>query len=61
MSEEFENNQEPIAECVRYMKVLVEMERVKTVPEMLDNAAYVYLGRKDRVLLALSILKTIFR
>lgn len=50
-----------LAECVEYTKTLVECQRVSTVADMLENTAYVYLGRKERLALAWRILKTIFR
>lgn len=50
-----------LLECYEYIKSVKETNRVKTVPDLLTNVAYVYLGRMERVALAWRILKTLFR
>lgn len=48
------------AECVEYVKTLVEVGRCLTVQDLFENASCVYLTRRQRIGLVWHILKTLF-
>lgn len=50
-----------VAECVKYIKVLMSVRPPECVADLLANVAYVYLSRWERLALAWRVFKTVFR
>lgn len=45
-------------DCYFYIRTLSELGNQKTVPDMLENTAFVFLGRADRIRLSWRIFKS---